>query len=123
MKKPFKIYKAKGSTVPIVLSVPHCGTQFPKELKKKYNPRLQKIVDDTDFYVDQLYNFVSEMGITMIRARYSRWVIDLNRDPESAPLYNDGRIITGSHLQQTFLDMNFIEKKNMCPIKRRLIDV
>jgi N-formylglutamate deformylase len=30
----------------------------------------------------------------MISAVYSRWVIDLNRDPESKPLYSDGRIIT-----------------------------
>jgi N-formylglutamate deformylase len=34
------------------------------------------------------------MGITMISANYSRWVIDLNRDPNSKPLYTDGRIIT-----------------------------
>jgi N-formylglutamate amidohydrolase len=31
----------------------------------------------------------------MITANYSRWVIDLNRDPENKPLYADGRIITG----------------------------
>ena len=124
MKKPFKIYKAKGPTVPIVLSVPHCGTQFPKELKKKYNPRLQKIVDDTDFYVDQLYNFVSEMGITMIRARYSRWVIDLNRDPESAPLYNDGRIITGLTPTTDFFGHELYRKEKYVPdqkeVNRRL---
>jgi N-formylglutamate deformylase len=34
------------------------------------------------------------MGITIIHAVYSRWVIDLNRDPDSKPLYTDGRIIT-----------------------------
>jgi N-formylglutamate amidohydrolase len=34
------------------------------------------------------------MGITIIHAVYSRWVIDLNRDPQSKPLYSDGRIIT-----------------------------
>ncbi len=51
--------------------------------------------DDTDWSVDELYNFAPSLGATMISANYSRWVIDLNRDPQSKPLYTDGRIITG----------------------------
>jgi N-formylglutamate amidohydrolase len=35
------------------------------------------------------------MGITIIHAVNSRWVIDLNRAPDNTPLYSDGRIITG----------------------------
>lgn len=50
--------------------------------------------DDTDWFVDKLYDFAPSMGITTIQAVYSRWVVDLNRDPESKPLYSDGRIIT-----------------------------
>ena len=38
----------------------------------------------------------------MIHANYSRWVIDLNRDPESKPLYSDGRIITALCPTTTF---------------------
>ena len=34
------------------------------------------------------------MGITTVIANYHRWVVDLNRDPNNQPLYNDGRIIT-----------------------------
>ena len=50
--------------------------------------------DDTDWFVHDLYNFAADLGITTIHAKYSRLVIDLNRDPESVPLYTDGRIIT-----------------------------
>lgn len=92
--EPFKITHPSGSTVPIVLSVPHCGTNFPKELISQYDPELSTSPDDTDWFVDRLYDFGPAMGITMISAVYSRWVIDLNRDPESKPLYSDGRIIT-----------------------------
>ncbi len=84
-----------ASKVPILISVPHCGTEFPDELKADYVPAMMAAPDDTDWFVDQLYSFASEMGITMITAKYSRWVIDLNRNAESKPLYNDGRIITG----------------------------
>ncbi len=80
--------------VPILLSVPHCGVEFPEEIKLEYKQELIRAPDDTDWFVHQLYEFASEMGITMIHAVYSRWVIDLNRDPQSKPLYNDGRIIT-----------------------------
>jgi N-formylglutamate deformylase len=90
----FRITSPSSSEVPLLLSVPHCGTQFPQELGDQYKSSMRVTLDDTDWFVDQLYDFVSEMGITMIAANYSRWVIDLNRDPQSKPLYTDGRIIT-----------------------------
>lgn len=92
---PYNIIVPINTKVPILLSVPHCGTDFPDELKADYVPEMMVNPDDTDWFVNQLYEFSSEMGITIITAKYSRWVIDLNRNPESKPLYNDGRIITG----------------------------
>lgn len=100
---PYKIIPFEGREVPIVVSVPHCGVTFPDEIKNQYKPSLVEAPDDTDWFVDQLYNFAPSMGITMISAVYSRWVIDLNRDPESKPLYSDGRIITGLCPTTTFL--------------------
>jgi len=92
---PYYIVEPKGKKVPIVLSVPHCGVEFPDELKSLFKTDIMLQPDDTDWFVHQLYSFASEMGITTIHAKYSRWIVDLNRDPESKPLYNDGRIITG----------------------------
>lgn len=92
---PYFISEINRPKVPILISVPHCGTQFPEDIKGDYHQELINAPDDTDWFVDELYNFVTEMSIPMISAKYSRWVIDLNRDPESKPLYNDGRIITG----------------------------
>jgi N-formylglutamate deformylase len=106
MAQPFIITPAKNKAVPILLSVPHCGTEFPPELATSYKPELSKAPDDTDWFVDKLYDFASEMGIVVISARYSRWVIDLNRDPQSKPLYNDGRIITGLCPTTNFLGDN-----------------
>jgi N-formylglutamate amidohydrolase len=90
----FRIIKPSAESVPIIVSVPHCGIAFPPELIHQYNPTLSTAPDDTDWFVDKLYDFAPALGITMITAHYSRWVIDLNRDPESKPLYSDGRIIT-----------------------------
>lgn len=79
---------------PILVSVPHCGTHIPDDIKEDYLSERIDRIDDTDWYVDKLYGFVEEMGIIMIKAKISRWVIDLNRNPESKPLYSDGRVIT-----------------------------
>lgn len=99
----YTIHPATASEVPIIISVPHCGTAFPDEIKDQYKTKLIKAPDDTDWFVHALYEFAPSMGITMITAKYSRWVIDLNRDPYSKPLYTDGRFITGLCPATTFL--------------------
>lgn len=91
---PYEIINPKESFVPILVSVPHSGIEFPDDISDTYKRDMIQAPEDTDWFVDQLYNFVSDMGITMIKAKYSRWVIDLNRNPKSQPLYNDGRVIT-----------------------------
>lgn len=78
----------------MVLSIPHSGTQIPDELGSEFRPELLP-ADDTDWFVEDLYSFASELGMTTIKANISRWVIDLNRKPEGTPLYADGRVITG----------------------------
>ncbi|MCB0477982.1 MAG: N-formylglutamate amidohydrolase [Crocinitomicaceae bacterium] len=90
----FNIVEPVGKKVPILISSPHSGTNFPDELKDQFIAEKRRRPDDADWFIHQLYDFAPEMGITMITANYCRWVIDLNRDPESKPLYNDGRIIT-----------------------------
>lgn len=90
----YQILPPEGKEVPILISVPHSGIVFPEEIISHYDQKIIAAPDDTDWFVHKLYNFAPAMGITMITANYSRWVIDLNRDPESAPLYDDGRLIT-----------------------------
>lgn len=95
MDNPFAVIPPSGAEVPVLISVPHCGIRFPGELKGQYDQHLIKKPDDTDWFVDRLYDFAPSLGITMVTAMYSRWVIDLNRDPCDKALYSDGRIITG----------------------------
>lgn len=92
-----QLYSIKEPDVPlapIVISVPHAGVAFPEGLKEKFDERLSLYLDDTDWYVDLLYDFAPKLGITVMKAHLSRWVIDLNRDYKNIPLYDDGRITT-----------------------------
>lgn len=122
----FKIKKAKEDPVPIIISVPHAGTRFPKEIKEHYNKRIQAHLDDTDWFVHKLYQFAPKMGITIIKANLSRWAIDLNRDPESVPLYNDGRLITSCTPTTDFYGNSIYKSKKYEPDekeKQRRLDV
>lgn len=124
MSDPFHIIEPTGNKIPFILSVPHCGTEFPDEVIHNYVPEMTAAPDDTDWFVHDLYNFASEMGITIIHAKYSRWVIDLNRDPESAPLYDDGRIITGLTTTTDFFGKSIYVSDDAIPnqaeVERRL---
>jgi N-formylglutamate deformylase len=43
--------------------------------------------EDTDWHLDRLYNCLPELGANVLRPRYSRYVIDLNRPPDDTPMY------------------------------------
>ena len=114
MNNPYFLIEPARRKVPLILSSPHSGVEFPDELKTHFRPELMAQPDDTDWFVHDLYNFAPELGITVIHARYSRWVIDLNRDPHSKPLYTDGRIITELVPKTDFLGHEiYVDKKHL----------
>ncbi len=85
---------------PLVLSMPHCGLALPPEVA----PRLNETgiaLGDTDWWIDTLYAFADVFDPTIVRANYSRAVIDLNRDPSGASLY-PGQATTGLCPTETF---------------------
>jgi N-formylglutamate deformylase len=126
LMKEFHCYivEPKTTKVPFILSIPHRGTEFPDDLKDHYVPELRAVLDDTDWFLEMLYDFAPSLGITTICAKYSRWVIDLNREPNSKPLYDDGRIITALCPTTDFFGKDIYRKKEFEPdgaeIERRL---
>ena len=103
MQENYHIITPKTKKVPILVSVPHCGTAIPEDLLKNYRKEMLVFPDDTDFFVQDVYDFVPDLGITMIYSHYNRWVIDLNRSPQNQALYTDGRLITGLTSTTDFL--------------------
>ena len=70
----------------MLVSMPHIGTQIPLELQSSYVPHALD-VEDTDWHLARLYDFLPELGISVLQPRYSRYVIDLNRPPDDTPMY------------------------------------
>ena len=76
----------RGGSAPLVVSMPHTGTEIPADLE----PRLQSLWlarKDTDWWIERLYDFAPGLGATVVRTRMSRTVIDPNRDPAGVSLY------------------------------------
>jgi N-formylglutamate deformylase len=46
-----------------------------------------RALEDTDWHLADLYAFVRDLGASLIVPRYSRYVIDLSRPPDDAPMY------------------------------------
>jgi len=68
------------------VSIPHMGTEIPEALRGAYVPRALG-VEDTDWHLDRLYSFASDLGASVVQPSVSRYVIDLNRPPDDQPMY------------------------------------
>lgn len=75
----------QGSS-PLIISFPHSGTELTEGLCERLTERAVG-VPDTDWHVPQLYDFATHLDASRIHAKYSRYVIDMNRDPSGASLY------------------------------------
>lgn len=72
--------------LPLLVSMPHVGTQLPADLAARMTPEALRLAD-TDWHLPQLYDFLEDMGANVLVAINSRYVIDLNRDPAGQALY------------------------------------
>ncbi len=79
-------YTLIQGTVPLLISMPHNGEAIPDDIAKLMTETGRK-VPDTDWYKDRLYDFAKAMGAYILMPKYSRYVIDLNRDPQGVDLY------------------------------------
>jgi N-formylglutamate deformylase len=93
-------FRFKAGSVPLLVSMPHVGTDIPDDVAARLMPCAAARAD-TDWHLAQLYGFVEEMGASMLSARWSRYLIDLNRPPENTNLY-PGQDTTGLCPVDTF---------------------
>ncbi len=79
-------FEFKEGRIPLLVSMPHVGTDIPDDIAARLAP-CASARTDTDWHLKELYGFLEEMGASVISARWSRYVIDLNRPPEDTNLY------------------------------------
>jgi formiminoglutamase len=77
---------------PLVLGLPHTGVYVPPEVEARLN-ETGRALADTDWHIERLYAGLID-GVTTVRTRVHRYVIDVNRAPGGESLY-PGQNTTG----------------------------
>jgi N-formylglutamate amidohydrolase len=79
------LYQLQENDGPLLLNFPHSGTHLPSRITGQLNQRGPEVAD-TDWHVPELYDF-ARGSVSWLQATHSRYVVDLNRDPEGVDLY------------------------------------
>ena len=79
-------FSFRAGRTPLLVSMPHTGTYIPAQLAKRLT-RVALTLPDTDWHLERLYDFLGELGASVLVATHSRYVVDLNRPPDNVNLY------------------------------------
>jgi N-formylglutamate deformylase len=93
-------FKFHRGTIPVLVSMPHAGLHIPAGIAEGMTEEALRL-PDTDWHMETLYNFLGEMGTSVLVATHSRYVIDLNRPLDNISLY-PGQDTTGLCPADTF---------------------
>jgi formiminoglutamase len=103
---------------PIILGQPHSGTFVPEDIYANLNSLGRQLLD-TDWHVPELYEGLLA-NATIVKANFSRYVIDPNRDPQNSNFY-PGQNSTGLVPLSTFDgEPIWLNQPNEEDIQRRL---
>ena len=90
---PFDVLEPSRLDSPLVFSSPHSGSVYPRRFLDSSRLDALALRRSEDAFVDDLFAGVPSLGAPLIRARFPRAYLDLNREPyELDPRMFDGRL-------------------------------
>ena len=95
-----KVFDFDAGESPLLVSIPHDGRELAAGMAARMTD-MGRALPDTDWHVRRLYDFVADIGASVLAANYSRYVVDLNRSADDAALY-PGQVSTGLCPTMTF---------------------
>lgn len=78
------VTEPSGPPVAVAACVPHDGTEYPADFRAGL--AVSPDVLWSDWLTRELYDFLPGLGVTVVTTRYSRFVADVNRDPDGQRL-------------------------------------
>jgi formiminoglutamase len=78
--------------LPVFISIPHGGTQIPRELQDRVCLSPKDLFDDSDAYTPEIYHLGDAVAGVMC-ADIARACIDLNRAPDDVPPHNPDGVV------------------------------
>jgi N-formylglutamate deformylase len=92
MRPPFERIDPRGPETPVIVEIPHAGLESAAPFLEPLAAPARSIARDADLYVDALYSEAADEGASMLVARTSRYVIDVNRGEGDI----DGEVVEGA---------------------------
>ena len=90
---PFDVIEPARPTCPLVLSSPHSGSVYPQRFLDIARLDAIALRRSEDAFVDDLFAGAASLGAPLIRARFPRAYLDLNREPyELDPRMFEGKL-------------------------------
>jgi len=90
---PFDVMEPPALNSPLVFSSPHSGCVYPQRFLASARLDSMTLRRSEDAYVDELFAGVVACGAPLVRARFPRAYLDLNREPyELDPRMFEGRL-------------------------------
>jgi N-formylglutamate amidohydrolase len=89
----FEVMEPDTLGCPLVFSSPHSGAVYPRRFLERSRLSPLQLRRSEDAFVDALFEGGRDLGAPMIRARFPRTYLDLNREPyELDPRMFDGQL-------------------------------
>ena len=90
---PFEVIEPAALTCPLVISSPHSGSVYPRRFLDVAKLDANALRRSEDAFVDELFAPVTALGAPLLRARFPRAYLDLNREAyELDPRMFDGKL-------------------------------
>ena len=77
--KLYNLWIPERNRIPLVASLPHSGSYIPPEVDDQFNADPLPALVPVDWHLEKLYDFLPELGISVIQSTHSRYVVNLNR--------------------------------------------
>jgi N-formylglutamate deformylase len=71
-----------------VANLPHSGVFVPDDIAEQFTSEHLQALPNSDWHLDRLYQSLPDLGITVIQATHSRYVVDLNRQAKE-PIFGN----------------------------------
>jgi len=81
LSPPFEVLRPKELKLPFVFNSPHSGRVYPQAFLAASKLDSMTLRRSEDFYVEELFGFVADLGAPLLFAHFPRAYLDVNREP------------------------------------------
>ena len=80
------------SRFPVLLSIPHGGTELPAEIRDRVTISAKDQFEDSDAYTQEIYGLGKEV-LVQVQSKVARAVVDMNRAKDDRPPQNPDGVV------------------------------